>query len=145
METKSWRQNPSKIRIQLLTETSETIPIFLSPIFLSKVFAKMTDFCLYYSARPCDPYLNSLLITYRPVCIVESLMNKSGIKAPETTRRKILHAAFEEFYRHGFQGGSLNHIVDTAGATKGALFHHFEGGKNDLGYAVVEEVIQPRI
>ncbi len=72
-------------------------------------------------------------------------MNKSVIKAPETTRRKILHAAFEEFYRHGFQGGSLNHIVDVAGATKGALFHHFEGGKSDLGYSVVEEVIQPHI
>ena len=72
-------------------------------------------------------------------------MNKNAIKAPAATRQKILHAAFEEFYRHGFQGGSLNHIVDTAGATKGALFHHFEGGKNDLGYAVVEEVIQPRI
>ena len=71
-------------------------------------------------------------------------MNKSGIKAPETTRRKILHAAFKEFYKHGFQGGSLNHIVDGAGATKGALFHHFEG-KSDLGYAVVEEVIQPHI
>ena len=46
METKS-----VKIRIQLLTETSETLPIFLSPIFLSKIFAKMTDFYLYYSAR----------------------------------------------------------------------------------------------
>jgi len=72
-------------------------------------------------------------------------MNKRAIKAPEATRRKILHAAFEEFYRHGFQGGSLNHIVDVAGATKGALFHHFEGGKSDLGYSVVEEVIQPHI
>src|SRR5438094_8855479 len=46
METKS-----VKIRIQLLTETSETLPIFLSPIFLSKIFAKMTDFYLYYPAR----------------------------------------------------------------------------------------------
>src|SRR5206468_12650177 len=40
-----------KITIQLLVETSETLPIFLSPIFLSKIFAKMTDFYLYYSAR----------------------------------------------------------------------------------------------
>ena len=53
-------------------------------------------------------------------------------------------AAFGEFYRNGFQGGSLNRIVEEAGTTKGALFHHFEG-KNALGYAVVEEVIQPRI
>jgi AcrR family transcriptional regulator len=62
----------------------------------------------------------------------------------ESTRTKILRAAFEEFYRNGFQGGSLNQIVDDAGTTKGALFHHFEG-KNDLGYAVVEEVIAPHM
>jgi len=71
-------------------------------------------------------------------------MKMAATKAPEGTRRRILQAAFEEFYTNGFQGGSLNHIVDEAGTTKGALFHHFEG-KKDLGYAVVEEVIQPRI
>jgi TetR/AcrR family transcriptional repressor of nem operon len=63
-------------------------------------------------------------------------------KAPEATRRKILAAAFGEFYKNGFQGGSLNHIVETAGTTKGALFHHFSG-KQELGYAVVEEIISP--
>ncbi len=71
-------------------------------------------------------------------------MKASATRAPEETRRRILKAAFGEFYRNGFQGGSLNRIVEEAGTTKGALFHHFEG-KNDLGYAVVEEVIQPRI
>ncbi|WP_051669543.1 TetR/AcrR family transcriptional regulator [Bryobacter aggregatus] len=63
-------------------------------------------------------------------------------RTPEGTRRKILAAAFVEFYRNGFQGGSLNHIVEMAGATKGALFHHF-AGKQQLGYAVVDEVIRP--
>ena len=63
-------------------------------------------------------------------------------KAPEATRRKILMAAFEEFYKHGFQGGSLNHIVEVAGTTKGALFHHF-AGKQQLGYAVLDEITGP--
>src|ERR1041385_9022753 len=63
-------------------------------------------------------------------------------KAPQATRDKILTAAFEEFYRQGFQGGSLNHIVEKAGITKGALFHHFKG-KQELGYAVLDEVIGP--
>jgi AcrR family transcriptional regulator len=71
-------------------------------------------------------------------------MKMSAAKAPENTRQKILQAAFGEFYKNGFQGGSLNHIVEEAGTTKGALFHHFDG-KDDLGYAVVEEVIKPRI
>jgi TetR/AcrR family transcriptional regulator, transcriptional repressor for nem operon len=64
------------------------------------------------------------------------------VKAPEATRRKLLEAAFAEFYANGFQGGSLNHIVAAAGATKGALFHHFES-KQELGYAVVDEIIGP--
>ncbi len=58
------------------------------------------------------------------------------------TRHRILAAAFTEFYRNGFQGGSLNDIVASAGATKGALFHHFSG-KLALGYAVLDEVIGP--
>lgn len=71
-------------------------------------------------------------------------MKATAVRAPETTRRKILEAAFDEFYRNGFQGGSLNRIVEEAGTTKGALFHHFEG-KNDLGYAVVRELIHPSL
>ncbi len=63
-------------------------------------------------------------------------------KAPEATRRKILEAAFGEFYANGFQGGSLNHIVHVAGTTKGALFHHFDS-KQQLGYAVMDELIGP--
>lgn len=63
-------------------------------------------------------------------------------RAPESTRKRILAAAFDEFYRNGFQGGSLNHIITAAGTTKGAVFHHF-AGKQDLGYAVVDEIIGP--
>ena len=69
-------------------------------------------------------------------------MKSTAARSPQNTRAKILHAAFEEFYKNGFQGGSLNRIVDEAGTTKGALFHHFKG-KKDLGYAVVREVIHP--
>ncbi len=69
-------------------------------------------------------------------------MKATATRAPENTRGKILQAAFDEFYRNGFQGGSLNRIVDEARTTKGALFHHFKG-KKDLGVAVVREVIQP--
>ena len=61
-----------------------------------------------------------------------------------STRQRILRTAFAEFYRHGFQGGSLNRIVEETGLTKGALFHYF-ASKQDLGYGVVEEVIWPGI
>ena len=68
----------------------------------------------------------------------------SHARSPEETRGRILRAAFEEFYRHGYQGGSLNRIIEESGTTKGALFHHFQG-KGDLGKAVLEEVIRPSI
>jgi TetR/AcrR family transcriptional repressor of nem operon len=68
---------------------------------------------------------------------------KPAPKASDATRQKILMAAFGEFYKHGFQGGSLNQIVESAGTTKGALFHHFPNGKQELGYAVVDEVVEP--
>jgi AcrR family transcriptional regulator len=63
-------------------------------------------------------------------------------KTSDATRQKLLWAAFAEFYRHGFQGGSLNQIVEAAGSTKGAIFHHF-AGKQELGFAVVDEIIEP--
>jgi TetR/AcrR family transcriptional regulator, transcriptional repressor for nem operon len=71
-------------------------------------------------------------------------MKSTVTKNSEKTRRHILDAAFTEFYKNGFQGSSINRIVDEAGTTKGALFHHFRG-KNDLGYAVVREVIYPHL
>src|SRR5438046_10363885 len=67
-------------------------------------------------------------------------MKTTAKRSPEDTRQRILDAAFDEFYKNGFQGGSLNRIVDEAGTTKGALFHHFKG-KQDLGYSLVREVI----
>src|SRR3954471_15382591 len=73
------------------------------------------------------------------------VMKKTAAKAartPEATRHKILEAAFAEFYRHGFQGGSLNNIVEAAGGTKGGVFYHF-AGKEELGYAGVDEIIEP--
>ncbi len=60
----------------------------------------------------------------------------------DATRRKLLDAAFHEFYRQGFQAGSLTAIVDGARVTKGALFHHF-ASKQALGHAVVDEMIAP--
>jgi len=62
----------------------------------------------------------------------------------EDTRSRILESAYQEFYAHGYQGGSLNHIIERAETSKGALFHHFKG-KQDLGYTVLDEVIYPLV
>ncbi len=59
---------------------------------------------------------------------------------PQRTRERLLQAAFQEIYRSGFRGTDLETILDTAGVTKGALYHHFDS-KEALGYALVDEVI----
>lgn len=63
---------------------------------------------------------------------------------PDLTRQTLLHAAFQEIYRSGFQAASLDNILSEAGVTKGALYHHF-GSKQELGYAVVDELIREHI
>ena len=60
---------------------------------------------------------------------------------PERTRERLLQAAFQEVYRSGFRGTDLETILDRAGVTKGALYHHFRS-KEALGYALVDEVIR---
>lgn len=60
------------------------------------------------------------------------------------TRQKILFAAYKEIHLNGFQSASLSHILARTGVTKGALYHHFPN-KTELGYAVVDEVINRRI
>jgi TetR/AcrR family transcriptional repressor of nem operon len=63
------------------------------------------------------------------------------VRAPDVTRSKLLHAALEEIHRHGFQAASLDTILERAGVTKGALYHHFPD-KAALGYAVVDELMK---
>ena len=63
---------------------------------------------------------------------------------PVRTRQRLLQAAFQEVYHSGFQGSDLEAILDRAGVTKGALYHHFEN-KEALGYAVVDEVLAARM
>lgn len=62
----------------------------------------------------------------------------------EKTRGLILSVTFLEVFKHGFQGVSIDDIVEKTKLTKGALYHQFPT-KLDLGYALVDEVIKPMI
>lgn len=66
---------------------------------------------------------------------------KRRFRAPKVTRSALLQAAFQVIYRRGFQAASLEDILEEAGVTKGALYHHF-ADKSALGYAVVNEVVR---
>src|SRR5436309_3997644 len=63
------------------------------------------------------------------------------MRDPERTRASILGAAFDEIYHRGFHDTSVNEIVGKTTLTKGAFFHYFST-KNDLGYAIADEVLR---
>lgn len=56
---------------------------------------------------------------------------------PEATRSAILDSAEALILDHGFAGTTVDAVVDGAGVTKGAFFHHFES-KSHLAHALVE-------
>src|ERR1700676_1280299 len=62
------------------------------------------------------------------------------LRNPERTRERLLQAAFREVYKYGFQSAGIDTILAATNVTKGALYYHFES-KEDLGYAIVEEII----
>jgi TetR/AcrR family transcriptional regulator, transcriptional repressor for nem operon len=66
------------------------------------------------------------------------------LRNPERTRERLLQAASREIYRLGFQSAGLDAILASTGVTKGALYYHFKS-KEDLGYAVIEEIIAPDV
>lgn len=59
----------------------------------------------------------------------------------QATRRALLRAARRQFVRHGYAAAGVDEIAEAAGATRGALYHHFPG-KQELFRAVFEELEQ---
>ena len=67
-------------------------------------------------------------------------IQKRRLRDPERTRERLLQAGFREVHKSGFQSASIDAILAATNVTKGALYYHFES-KEDLGHAIVEEVI----
>jgi AcrR family transcriptional regulator len=53
------------------------------------------------------------------------------------TRDRIMEATAELFRRHGYTGTGLKQIVAAANAPFGSVYHHFPGGKEQLGVEVI--------
>lgn len=53
------------------------------------------------------------------------------------TRENLLDAAQALIFDHGFSATSVDKVIERAGVTKGAFFHHFKS-KAELGRAVIE-------
>ncbi len=59
--------------------------------------------------------------------------------SPQTgnTKDRILDATAALFLRYGYTGTGLKAIVAAANAPFGSLYHHFPGGKQELGVEVI--------
>lgn len=60
-------------------------------------------------------------------------MARSGAK----TRERLLDAAEGLIFDHGFSATSVDRVIERAGVTKGAFFHHFKS-KAELGRSVIQ-------
>lgn len=70
----------------------------------------------------------------------ESPVPRAATRPADATRTHLLDVAFAEIYANGFQGLRVDTLLDKAGLTKGAFYHHFPS-KQALGLAVVDEVL----
>lgn len=64
-----------------------------------------------------------------------------GPYAPAQTRELLLSSALELFGRQGFHATSVQQIVDGAGLTKGAFYHHFSS-KEDVLRLIHDEFLE---
>jgi AcrR family transcriptional regulator len=64
-----------------------------------------------------------------------TLSMTTGTRLP--TRERIVGSAAELFRRQGYNGTGLKQILADAEAPFGSLYHHFPGGKRELGEEVI--------
>src|ERR1044072_7223851 len=66
-------------------------------------------------------------------------VKRTQAERSEATRDALIEAARTLFAERGYAGVGTEEIVRSAGVTRGALYHHFEG-KRELFEAVYERV-----
>jgi AcrR family transcriptional regulator len=57
---------------------------------------------------------------------------------PKAGRARLIHAAIELFYSHGFQAVGVDQILAAAGVTKTTFYKHFES-RDDLFVAAIQQ------
>ena len=72
-----------------------------------------------------------LFYTDRSVCIMAENLPK------EERQSQIMEAAMKVITRKGFSSARIDDIVNEAGLSKGAIYHHYEG-KKDLFLALID-------
>ncbi|MGN0468860.1 MAG: TetR/AcrR family transcriptional regulator [Acutalibacteraceae bacterium] len=56
-----------------------------------------------------------------------------GKKASKATKSKIVSAAWKLFYEQGYDGTTVDEIIEESGTSKGSFYHYFDGKDALLG------------
>ncbi len=92
--------------------------------------------------KPLEKVVQNSLSTQASTSLGASGKMSRASERGQETRQLILEANFRAIWKHGFQGVRADKVVQELGITKGALYHYFPT-KQDLGYAIVDELIRP--
>jgi TetR/AcrR family transcriptional regulator, lmrAB and yxaGH operons repressor len=65
-------------------------------------------------------------------------MTSAAVFTATDTRSRILQAAYRTLRKRGYHASGLADILALAQAPKGSMYHHFPGGKEEMGVAVIE-------
>jgi TetR/AcrR family transcriptional repressor of nem operon len=66
----------------------------------------------------------------------------SVMEKGQKTRAAILQKGLQLIYERGFYNTSLDELLAAIPITKGSFYHHFRS-KDDMGLAIIAEVLQP--
>jgi AcrR family transcriptional regulator len=58
------------------------------------------------------------------------------------TRQQILEVARELFLSRGYKGVSMKDVAEEIQVTSAALYYHFPGGKQDLFFNIIQEMLE---
>lgn len=59
----------------------------------------------------------------------------------KSTRQQIISAAGLLFEEKGYDGASINEIIELAETTKGGFYFHFPGGRKELAVAILDSTL----
>src|SRR5207237_6394465 len=57
---------------------------------------------------------------------------------PSDTRERMVFRAMQLFRRHGYNGTGFREVVAHSSTPRGSIYHHFPGGKVELGIDALE-------
>ncbi len=56
------------------------------------------------------------------------------------SKEKVLPQLVSVFRQYGYEGATISRLSDTTGLKKASLYHHFQGGKEEMAEAVLEYI-----